>query len=54
MAKKAQVDLLNLIFGIVVIAGGVVIVFNKVNLGSLIASIGLVFELIKIVVQRGL
>ncbi len=54
MGKRAQADLLNIIFGIIVIAGGVVIAFNKINLGSLIASIGLVFELIKLVVQRGL
>ena len=51
---KAQVDLLNIIFGIIVISGGVIIALNKVNLGSLIASIGLVFELIKLVVQKGL
>lgn len=54
MSKKAQVDLLNIIFGIIVISGGIIIAFDKVNLGSLIASIGLVFELIKIVVQKGL
>ncbi len=51
--KKSQVDLLNIIFGIVVISGGIVIMFNRVNLGSLLASMGLVFELIKLVVQKG-
>ena len=54
MTKKAQLDLLNIIFGIVVILGGVVIALGKINLGSLIASMGLVFELIKLVVQKGL
>jgi len=52
--KKAQLDLLNIIFGIIVICGGIVITFNRINLGSLIVSIGLVFELIKLVVQKGL
>ena len=52
-SNKAQIDLLNIIFGIIVIAGGIIITFNKVNLGSLIASMGLVFELIKLVVQKG-
>jgi len=52
--KKSQVDLLNIIFGIVVIVGGIVIALGKVNLGSLITSMGLVFELIKLVVQKGL
>ena len=51
--KKAQIDLLNIIFGSIIISGGVIIAFNKINLGSLIASIGLVFELIKLVVQKG-
>ena len=46
--KKAQVDLLNITFGLIVIAGGVIIAFGKVNLGSLVASMGLVFELIKL------
>ena len=52
--KKAQIDLLNIIFGIIVILGGIIIAFNKINLGSLITSMGLVFELIKLVVQKGL
>ena len=54
MSKKASVDILNVIFGIVVIMGGVMIMFDKINLGSLIASMGLVFELIKIVIEKGL
>jgi len=51
---KGQVDLLNIIFGIIVIIGGIIIAMDKINLGSLIASLGLVFELIKLVVQKGL
>ena len=52
--KKGQMDLLNLIFGLVVICGGVVIAFGMVNLGSLIATAGLLLELVKLVVQRGM
>ena len=52
--RKAQLDILNIIFGIIVISGGIIIAFNKVNLGSLIVSLGLVFELIKLVIQKGL
>jgi len=52
--KKAQIDLLNIMFGIVVITGGVIITMGKINLGSLIASMGLVFELIKLVVEKGI
>ena len=54
MKRKAQVDLLNIIFGLIVISGGVVIMFNYVNLGSLLASLGLIFELIKLVAEKGL
>jgi len=54
MARKAQIDLLNIMFGIIVMTGGIVIAFGKINLGSLIASLGLVFALVKLVVQRGL
>lgn len=54
MNKKASIDVLNVIFGIIVMIGGVIIIFDRVNLGSLIASIGLVFELIKIVIEKGL
>ncbi len=51
---RGQADVLNILFGIIIIAGGVIIAFGKINLGSLITSMGLVFELIKLVVQRGL
>ena len=54
MKKRGQLDLLNVIFGIIVICGGVVISFGMVNLGSLIATMGLVLELVKLVVQEGL
>lgn len=51
--KAGQLDLLNVIFGLIVICGGVVISFGMVNLGSLIATMGLMLELVKLVIQRG-
>ncbi len=54
MGKKAGSNLLNIIFGLIIISGGIIIAFDKVNLGSLVASIGLVFELIKVVIEKGL
>ena len=53
MDKKGQVDLLNVIFGLIVICGGGVIAFGMVNLGSLVATAGLMLELVKLVVQKG-
>ena len=53
MEKRAQMDLLNMIFGLIVISGGIVIMFDYVNLGSLLAGLGLIFELIKLVVEKG-
>ena len=51
--KKGQIDLLNLIFGLLVICGGVVIIFGMVNLGSFIATGGLMMELLKLIVEKG-
>jgi len=53
MDKKGQADLLNVVCGLVVICGGVIISFGMINLGSLIATAGLMLELFKLVVQRG-
>lgn len=54
MNKKAQSNyILDIIFGLIVISGGVLILFRYITLGSLITSIGLVFELIKTVVEQG-
>lgn len=54
MEKRGQLDLLNVIFGVIVICGGIVIAFGMVNLGSLVATTGLVLELVKLVSQKGL
>ena len=51
--KKGQMDLLNLICGLVVICGGVVIAFGMVNLGSFIATGGLMLEIFKLIVEKG-
>jgi len=53
MNKKGQADLLNILFGLVVILGGAIIAFGMVNLGSLVATIGLMLELVKLVIQKG-
>lgn len=53
LKKKAQIDIFDVLAGLIVIAGGVLITFSKVNIGSLFASLGLVFEIIKIVLEKG-
>ena len=50
--KKAQ-GIIELISGITVIIGGVLVLFNFVNAGSLVVTVGLLFELIKIVIEKG-
>jgi len=52
--KKAQVVLLDIIAGGVIIVGGVLVTFGMINLGSLVATVGLLIELIKLVIQKGL
>lgn len=51
--KKAQIGLYDALAGVVVIAGGLLIFFSNVNLGSLVTSFGLLLELIKIVLKQG-
>ncbi len=45
---------LDIIAGIIVIAGGVSIAFSYVNLGSFIASLGLLIESLKAMMRGGL
>jgi len=41
MDKNVQVDLFNVIFGLVIIAGGVFVMFDFWVLGGFLATIGL-------------
>jgi hypothetical protein len=54
MNKKGQSDLLNILFGSIVVAGGALIIFNYVNLGLVITGLGVVFEGIKLVLSQGI
>ncbi|GEM_PF-3585059 len=51
--KKAHVNLIDLIAGIVVIVGGVLITASYSNLGVVVATIGLLIEGIKIITKLG-
>lgn len=46
MDKKASVEPLNLIIGIVMILGGIVYLLNNPALGALVVGIGIVIELL--------
>ncbi len=52
-SKKGAVNLIDLIAGITVIAGGVLIAASYSNLGVVVATIGLLIEGIKIVTKLG-
>lgn len=54
MERKISADILNIIFGLIIMLGGAFILFDRINLGSLIAGMGLVFELVKLVIEKGL
>lgn len=45
---------LDIIAGVVVIAGGIMIAMSYVNLGSFAASLGLLIEIIKAMIKGGL
>ncbi|MFH0711607.1 MAG: hypothetical protein V1889_00610 [archaeon] len=53
VGKKGQLDLLNIICGLIVICGGVAISFGMVNLGSFVATVGLMLEIFKLIVEKG-
>jgi len=53
--KKAQIELnlFDIIAGLIIIAGGVFVTFSYINLGSFLTSLGLVLELIKLLIKQG-
>ncbi len=52
--KIGQGNLINLLAGLIVIAGGVAILFNYVNLGLILGGLGALIEAIKIAFMQGL
>ena len=54
MNNKVQTSTINLIAGLVIIAGGISVIFNYINLGLLLAGVGSVIEAIKLVTQYGI
>ncbi len=50
---QAQLFPIDLIAGILVIIGGLLVIFGSVNLGSLFASLGLIVEIIKSLMGGG-
>ena len=52
--KKAQVlNIFDLIVGLIIISGGVFVIFNYINLGSFLTSAGLLLEIVKILFKQG-
>ena len=52
--KKAQTNLINIIVGLIIVSGGLLVAFDYVNFGLLLAGLGVVFEGFKIVLTQGL
>ena len=52
--KKGSVDPINLIAGIVMISGGVLVTLNYVNLGLLITVIGTLFKALEVGLTGGM
>lgn len=53
MNKKGVINPIDLISGFILIIAGVVTAFGNVNFGTVIATIGLLIEAIKIMLQKG-
>ena len=54
MDKKASVNIIDLILGLFIVAGGISIIFSYVNLGLFLAALGTVLEAFKILISQGL
>lgn len=52
--KKSQIDLLSILMGILIIVGGIFIIFKIIDIGTLLVTIGLLGEIIREVIERRL
>ena len=50
--KKGPI-VFDIIAGFILMVGGLLVAFGMVNLGSLIATLGLMMELIKLIIEKG-
>jgi len=54
MNQKAQITGIEIIAGTLLIIGGIVLILGKLNLGALLATLGLLIEIVKEIARRGL
>lgn len=52
MDKKGQV-FINTLAGLLIVAGGILVIFNYVNLGLLVTLLGSLIEAIKVILSQG-
>ena len=53
-SKRGQLELINIISGLLLVSGGLVVIFNYVNFGLLLSGLAVVIEAVKIVMNQGL
>jgi hypothetical protein len=53
MLKKAMVNPIDLIAGFIIIISGIITITGRINLGVVLASIGLLIEGLKILIKSG-
>ena len=51
--KALSLDPLNIISGIIIIAGGILVLLNYINLGLLTTLIGTLFKAVEAVIKTG-
>lgn len=51
--KRGSIDIISIITGVIIILGGIFVVFNYVNLGLLISLIGTLFKALEVVLKSG-
>ncbi len=51
--KKGQVSVFDIIAGAIILGGGAAVMLSYVNLGTFLASIGMVLEIVKLLLKKG-
>jgi len=52
--KSLTFNPIDVISGLIIVAGGILIIFSNVNIGILLTIVGSLFEALKIVLSQGL
>lgn len=53
MDKRGQASIFDIIAGAIILCGGAAVMLSYINLGTFLASIGMVLEILKLLLKQG-